>query len=495
MSNSDIRFYLALLWRRIPYVLAAIVIGGAAGVAIALLIPHTYRATAKVVVESAEIPVDMARTTVTETVADQLQLIQQQVTTRKNLLDLVKEFDIYGAEMAQMSSDNIVDDMRSRIDFEQVSLLMNASSSGTSIFSVSFTAGQSQLAADVANKLVSIIINKNANARADQAGATVEFFKAESARLNGALDRIEAQILELKKSNQESLPESLEFRRSQQTALQERLLTLDHEEAALRARRFNVSKMDVSEGGGVLSPESQSIADLNRSLTEQLAMYSETSPTIVALRTQIARLKNELKKREGEGAPAAGKALTGRQIELSEIDTRLKSIGSERETTRNQMSALAATIAATPATEKALNELLRSRDNIQVQYNAAIAKLGEAAAGNRIEREAQGGRFSILEPASPPQKPIGPKRKLIAVAGTAAGFGVGAGLVLLFELLNKTIRRPSDVARVLKSAPLATIPFIQLPRRRRFDAMRTGMRLATVGSLAAFAAMYASVAG
>jgi len=494
MSNSDIRFYLALLWRRIPYVLAAIVIGGAAGVAIALLIPHTYRATAKVVVESAEIPVDMARTTVTETVADQLQLIQQQVTTRKNLLDLVKEFDIYGTEIAQMSSDNIVDDMRSRIDFEQVSLLMNASSSGTSIFSVSFTAGQSQLAADVANKLVSIIINKNANARTDRAGATVEFFKAESARLNGVLDRIEAEILELKKSHQGSLPESLEFRRSQQTALQERLLSLDHEEAALRARRFNVSKMDVSEGGGVLSPEGQSIADLNRSLTEQLAMYSETSPTIVALRTQIARLKNELKEREGKGGPA-GKALTGRQIELSEIDTRLKSIGSERETTRNQMSALAATIAATPATEKALNELLRSRDNIQVQYNAAIAKLGEAAAGNRIEREAQGGRFSILEPASPPQKPIGPKRKLIAVAGTAAGFGVGAGLVLLFELLNKTIRRPSDVARVLKAAPLATIPFIQLPRRRRFDAMRTGMRLATVGSLAAFAAMFASVAG
>jgi hypothetical protein len=81
------------------------------------------------------------------------------------------------------------------------------------------------------------------------------------------------------------------------------------------------------------------------------------------------------------------------------------------------------------------------------------------------------------------------------VAGTAAGFGVGAGLVLLFELLNKTIRRPSDVARVLKAAPLATIPFIQPPRRRRFDAMRTGMRLATVRSLTAFAAMFASVAG
>jgi succinoglycan biosynthesis transport protein ExoP len=67
--------------------------------------------------------------------------------------------------------------------------------------------------------------------------------------------------------------------------------------------------------------------------------------------------------------------------------------------------------------------------------------------------------------------------------------------VLLFELLNKTIRRPSDVARVLKAAPLATIPFIQLPRRRRFGAMRAGVRLATVGSLAAFAAMYASIAG
>jgi hypothetical protein len=153
------------------------------------------------------------------------------------------------------------------------------------------------------------------------------------------------------------------------------------------------------------------------------------------------------------------------------------------------MSTRAATIAATPATEKALNELLRSRDNVQIQYNEAFAKFGEASTGNRIEMGSKGGSFSVLEPASPPQKPTGPKRKLIAAGGVVAGFGVGAGIILLLELLNKTIRRPSDVARVLRSPPLATIPFIPAPRPGRLEATRRAVRLATAARIFALAAI------
>lgn len=497
MNNSDIRFYLTLLRRRIPYVIAAMAIGGAIGIAIALSIAPTYRATAKVLVEGAEIPADLARTTATDPAADQLQLIQQQVTTRTNLLALAKQFNIYGSDTDLLPPDKIVDDIRSRIAFEQVSLSMNANAGGASIFSVSFDAADRQLAASVVNDLVAIIIDRNVSARYDRAGATMEFFKSESMHLNDALGKLETRIAELKQTHQESLPEGLEFQRSQQASLQEQMLSLGREDAALRARRLNVSMTGgpAQEGGSATSPERQSLIDLNRALTEQLAIYAEDSPTIVALRARIATLRNRANAEESKTRGDAGAPLSDQQIELAGIDARLKAISSQKATITEGLNDLAAAIAATPATEKELNELLRSRDNIQIQYNTAIAKLGEASTGNRIEMGAKGGSFSILESAIPPQKPIKPRRRLIAAGGVAGGFGVGAGLILLLELLNKTIRRPSDVAKVLQTLPLATIPMIEIPRARRVDARHKGFGLMTAASAVALVVMCVSVSG
>lgn len=120
-----------------------------------------------------------------------------------------------------------------------------------------------------------------------------------------------------------------------------------------------------------------------------------------------------------------------------------------------------------PATDAALASLLRNHDNLQKQYNAAIAQRAEASTGEQLEIRSDGERFSLLEPAIAPSKADGPKRRMIVLGGAAGGLGLGIALVALLELLNNTVRRPQDITKLLQVEPLATIPVIRTTPARR----------------------------
>ena len=60
----DLRFYFALLLRRLPYFLIFTVAGAAVGVTLALTLPPSFEAQARLVVESEQIPDELAASTV-----------------------------------------------------------------------------------------------------------------------------------------------------------------------------------------------------------------------------------------------------------------------------------------------------------------------------------------------------------------------------------------------------------------------------------------------
>ena len=77
----------------------------------------------------------------------------------------------------------------------------------------------------------------------------------------------------------------------------------------------------------------------------------------------------------------------------------------------------------------------------------------------------KGERISVIEQARAPDEPSDPNRPMIATAGTFAGAGIAFGLVVLLEVLNKTVRRPSDLTRGLGLTPITTINYIVTPGR------------------------------
>jgi len=470
MGDIDLRFYLSIFMRRLPYFIPIVVCTIAIAVAIALLLPPVYRGNARILVEAPQIPADLARSTVPSNPVEQLQIIEQQITTRENFLALADKLNIYGDNREKLSDADIVEDMQERTRFERLQQDTPRGVDGATIFNVSFDASDPKLASDVVNEYVELILHKNVRLRTRKAGDTLQFFEQEVARLGSDLTQLEGKILAFKNENKNALPDSLDFRRIQQSSQQERLQALEREEAGLRSRRDNFVQMFAATGRlatpGPLTPDQQLLQDLKRSLSDQLAIFAETSPNIVALRTRIESLEESVRK-TAEAAVANGKGgVSDLDLQLSDIDERLRYITQEKASINQRLAELTRSITATPGNATILNSLERTRDNTQAQYNTATASLAEASTGEQIELHSKGERFSIVEPATPPQDPISPNRRRIAGMGVAGGLGLGFGFIVLLELLNKTIRRPMELAQKLQIQPLATISYIPASHER-----------------------------
>ena len=495
----DLRFYFALFLRRLHWFLLFVVIGATAGVTIATVLPPTYIAQSVLIVESEQIPSELASSTVQTQATEALQIIQQRILTRDRLIEMANRMRIYQGEAAErprMTADEIVTDLRERIFI--VTTGQGSAPRGQSqatIVTVSFEAPTARLSADVTNEIVSMMLQENVALRTNVAGQTLDFFVEEVARLDRELAAQGAEILAFQEEHLNALPDSLDFRRSQQAAAQERLLQLEREQSVLRDRRTRLVTL-YEETGRVAptapetqTPEERQLAALRDELTAALAVLSPSNPRIRLLESRIEALEAQMSATTGSGpdAPVVDPQLTAYEIQLADIDGQLDFLDEQREQIQATLDALQASIAATPANAIVLDSLQRDYAAVQAQYEQAVANRARAETGDTIEALSKGQRITVIESAVPPQEPDSPNRPLIAVAGLVGGIALGVGLLALIELLNTAIRRPVDITSKLGITPLGTLPFVRTPweTRRRRIILVTAFAVVLVGLPAA----------
>jgi uncharacterized protein involved in exopolysaccharide biosynthesis len=490
MGDLDLKYYLAVFWRRFPYFLLVTALISAVGLALAAILPPVYRSTATLLVEMPQIPDDLAQSTVPVSPIEQIQIIERRLTTRATLLDLASRFGVHAGH-ADMSTDDIVEDMRARILFVTQQPLRNGRPiDGATVVHVSFDAPQPAMAAAVTNELTTLILQENVRLRTERATDTQQFFEQQVTRLAGELDRNASEISEFKRANQDALPDSLDYRRNEQTLNQERLLQLEREEAPLRDARARIVQI-YEQTGRVpsmreLSPEEQTLETLRRQLDEARAVYSETSPNVTLLKSRIAALEPLVADQRAIANPQYA-GMSEYEIQLADLDGRLAFIASEKARIQGLLDDLDRSIRATPANEMRLLALEREQANLRAQYDAAEARLAQASMGERIEALAKGERLTLVEQATAPQVRLKPNRLLIGGGSVAAGVGAGLGLIVLMELLNRSIRRPVELTTRLGIQPYATIPYIETDREsgRRRGITATLLALITVAIPAA----------
>lgn len=462
----DLRFYWILFLRRLPYVVVIVAASTIVGILIAFGLPPVYRAEARLLLERAQIPDELAASTVRDSADENLLAIQQYITTRENLLGLADRFDIY-AGVEDATPDRILDEMRHRL-----SIYMPRPEGSTGVITVSFGAPTPELSAIVTNAVVEEILSQNVRLRTSASGNTLDFFEQEVRRLSTEMAAQNTRILEFEEANRDALPESLEYRRSRQAAQQERLLQVDRELASLRDRRQRLADLydrtgRLTTGLGEMSPEQARLEELRSELASALVILSPTNPRVRALQTQVAALEEAVRAQlniEGGGT------LSSFEVQMLDIDGQVQYLAEEKNRVEADLAELEASFEATPGNSLTLSTLNNDYENLRVQYDQAVASLANARMGDRIEVTDRGQRISIIEEAVAPTYRAEPNRKLLAMSGFGAGVLLSAALVVLLELLNRTVRRPAELVRALGITPFVTIPFIEskaASRRRR----------------------------
>lgn len=476
----DVRFYLALFLRRLHWFVLVVLICSGLGVTAARLLPTVYQASARLLVESQQIPVELAASTVRTQATEQLQIIQQRILTREVLVEMSNRLGVYAARLAEdkqpLTSEEIVADLRARIIISTSGSSSVAAAAAArrgnpqaTIVTVSFEAPTGALAASVTNEVVTLILKEDVAMRTGVARQTLEFFDQEVARLDKELSQKSALILEFQQNHQNALPDSLDFRRTQQAAAQSRLTTAEQVKAGLNDQRSRLvrlheaalnanSQPSVKNG----TPEQIQLQTLQDQMSKQLAILSPENPNMKILAAQIAALEKVVAAQiTGSDVGADGQPLSAYDVQLAGLDGQLDYQNQQIKQIQAELDSLSASIAATPSNAVTMAILQRDYDATKVQYDRAVQNKAAAETGDTIEAMSKGQRISVIEQAIAPNDPTSPNRPAIAAAGVGGGVFLGLALAVLLELLKPGIRRPIDLTKGLGITPFATLPYLR----------------------------------
>ena len=474
--NLDLRYYLAIFWRRLPLFLLVAVPVIAASLALAVLLPAKYVANASLLVQSAQVPENLAQSTVQVGEREQVQLLERRLLTRSALLEIARDYGVY-SDLDLLSPDQIVSRMR-----EDTTIRPSGGGRDAAVIvDVRFTAESANIAAAVTNEYVTRMLDLNARARREMAEDTLVFFEEEVQRLETELDLKNQAIVEFQNENADALPDTLQTRMERQSTLLERLSSISRDLLQLQEERNELQ--DLLDGDPArlsaasdtpLTPTEQQLVSLRNELTTARSVYSETSPRVVTLEARVAALESALSDEsdaaEGSQPDDGDSASNPRRMEvmsaIARLQTEIEFLQGEKLQLEREVDRLEETIRQTPNNAIALQSLEREYDNTQRQHARAVDALSQAVTGERLELSSKAQRISVLEQAVPPNEPDSPDRRVIAAGGVVAGFGAGFGLVALLELLNRSIRRPADLTNGLGIVPLVTVPYIATPGER-----------------------------
>ena len=201
-------FFIDLLKRRLLYFLIPLVVVGAAGITIVMMLPAIYLAEGKILVESQQIPSDFVRPTVTALANERIQVIQQRIMTRDNLLGIANKHQLFTGRRQQMSATERVDFIRSRAKIEPLITRVSSRPNAVAIaFTVGFEHEQPVLAMRVANEFLTMILSEDVRVRTNFAAETTKFLEREGKRIETELYNVQLKIVELKRQNVRSSDE------------------------------------------------------------------------------------------------------------------------------------------------------------------------------------------------------------------------------------------------------------------------------------------------
>ncbi len=255
-QGFDLSSFIGIVKRRILYFTLPFLLIVMLGTAVVAIQRPIYRAEGKILVESPEIPSYLVHPTITEVANERVQVIQQRIMARDNLMAVVNKFNLFPREREWMSGTELLDLIRSRMLIKPVDLDAQTAVPGnpTIAFTLSFDYEVPNLAQAVANEFLTSILSEDAQTRTNNATETTKFLEHEVKRLESEHNAVVAQI------------ESI------------RLRPPDKEEAQSEETSTQIKDLAQAEG----------------ELAQASAVYSDEYPAVRNLKKKIAALKRTI---------------------------------------------------------------------------------------------------------------------------------------------------------------------------------------------------------
>jgi polysaccharide biosynthesis transport protein len=403
------------------------------------------------------------------------------------------------------------------------------SSQGVTIaFTISYQGKNPGMVQKVTGNLSSLYLEQNLKDRQEKAETTTKFLEAEIKELDERIKVLGGKITKFKEAHEGSLPElkphniaqaekfendikllenQIRDREDKKAYLEGQVLTINPDLpiagqertldpktqlyalqiqlAAMLTKQsenhpdvIQVKKMIaglekmVSAQGGQASVRRQKINQLQAELAVKEGRLSPDHPEIKKLQKEIARLEKD---KDLPDATAKSPVMNPNNPLYIALTSQIQGTNNEIQMYRRQQADLREKLKIyrqrleeTPKIEQEYAALLRDYQNAHTKHMEVMNKLLEARIGEGMEESQKAEKFTLIDPASFPEKPVSPNRLLIMGAGLLLGLVGGAGIVLLSDQLDHSVKDAEDIGWLSDLPVLGSISLIQTPEYIRW---------------------------
>ena len=426
-------------WKAIAIPFVLILLAAVIG---AFLLPTTYRSSATLLVESADLPSagDAAAVGVIE---QRIARIREHVLSRGDLINLIQQNDLYPDERQSKPMSTVVDKMRTATTVGALEGdLGSAGGTGNNVIAIKIAYDYSdpQKAQSVMQSYVDRFLRMDSEEAEDQANLAVRFLQDQSLKLRGQIQQIEGEITALKARNGAALADSGGPTFVDTGTYSAQIANLENQNRQLL--------VESRRGTG-----DSRLAEAEAALSAALATYSDSHPDVIQARDRVLALR-----RSGESGSAGPGALVQEQIRAN--NAMIGQLNAARNAAVSRANAAMAGQSRAPAILERAMQLESQAGILRGQYKSVADDLLKAQSQARLASEQRGQRLSLVEPPNIPDTPHWPNRPLLIAAGALIGLFVGALLALLNELIQRPMRSPSQL-EAMALPVLGVVPVLE----------------------------------
>ena len=479
----------------------------AGGIGHALSLPKIYMASTTILVQHQT--VQYIRSNITASIRQRIDAINARVTSGPNLEDLINELRLYTSDdpsKPEMSMQEKVATMGANVGLQ-------LPGRGQS-FKISFTHKNPQKAMEVTNALVLDFIQEHSRQQEDESAGITQFLESELQRVGKLLQEKELALTTYKQKHLGGLPDQLSTNLAIRGQILQKIDSIERGLDQAQSQKFNfqgqIAALESSRG---FDPKTSLGTDADKTTSSDLLQFKENlrdlrlrytanHPDVIRLKKRIARLEEEqnaapFEKQGGVGdnIPSTegdfrDNQLGPLQLEMASIDHTIKKLQTDKVQLEGQSSRLDKLIANTPMRKLDLSNLERDYNAIKQQYNSLLSKKLDSDLVTSMEKQEKGARFTVVNPANLPRKPVSTNIPRIILMAAIAGLTVGFGLGMGMEYLDQTFRNQKELDKVFPLVPvLAVIPKL----RTAAEANRKRRRKVVALCLTAFLVVAVSI--
>jgi polysaccharide biosynthesis transport protein len=233
----------------------------------------------------------------------------------------------------------------------------------------------------------------------------------------------------------------------------------DHPDVRKVRREIDeLKKLGATSGGSAIERRKR-LTQLKAELAGKQGKYSDQHPEIKKLKNEIDRLEQEPK---AVSAPqtitsAENPAYIALTTQIHAADTDIRAFRSQQVALKDKLQMYRGRLEEAPKVEQEYMALARDYQNASLKHQEVMNKILESRISEGMEEGQKGEKFTLIDPASFPEKPVSPKRWLIMLAGVFLSLGAGVGTVALAEHLDHSVKNSDDLARLTVLPVLGSI--------------------------------------